>query len=486
MNLHRCRRPTVPFPGLPGLPGVVLALLVAGRGPASASEWSIRPDGAGDFPTIQAGVDGAQAGDVLWLEDGVFTGNGNRDIRFAGKDLVVRSRHGAGSCTIDSEGSASENHRAFRLDAGETPASRIEGLTITGGFVEGFFPESGGGGILVADGSHPGIADCVFDGNEAGFEGFGAGLLAWNDCDISLTDCTFVNGTSGWYGGGFTLRKYCDATVERCLVVGNYALHAGGGASITNSNPTLTDCRFLDNETTEVDGGGVLVKAGALPLFTRCVFAGNRASFGGGVGLGNNPTVTLVDCLFEGNSATYYGGALEADQEPSSYVITNCTFAANTAGFLGGQIFLGADASAVIRNSAFGEYCGGAQTAFHVYSNAFLDIDCSVVPGGSAAVSVPGSGTLVWGGSNVDADPLFCAPAESCTAPSWPAGDYGLDALSPAAPSWNSCGLVGAYSVACGVTGVGPAIEELTWGRIKAEYLPGGSPSPVAGKAGTR
>ena len=117
--------------------------------PARAAEHSVRPDGLGDFPTIQAAVDAAAAGDTIWLEDGIFTGPGNRDVKFFGKDLVVRSRNGAEACTIDSQGSPGDPHRAFRLDEGETAASRIEGLTITGGYVEGPFPENGGGGILV-------------------------------------------------------------------------------------------------------------------------------------------------------------------------------------------------------------------------------------------------------------------------------------------------------------------------------------------------
>ncbi len=459
---------------------VVLAIL-AGFGAASATEWSVRVDGTGDFPTIQAAVDGAVAGDEIVLEDGTFTGDGNRDIRFDGKDLIVRSRGGAGACTIDSQGSVVEHHRAFRLDAGETQASRIEGITITGGFVEGVFPESGGGGILVAYGSHPVITDCVFDANEAGFEGFGAGLLAWTDCDITLTDCTFVNGVSGWYGGGFTLRYLCDATVERCVVVGNFALHAGGGASITRSNPTVTDCLFADNEVTEVDGGGVLVKAEAEPLFTRCVFSGNRSWAGGGLGLGNLPIVTLVDCLFEGNTAYNRGGAIELDQEPSTIHIFNCTFAGNQAGYYGGHVYTGPFATTTIRNSAFGHYCG-APTSLYVSYDGVLDIDCSVLPGGEGEVIALGS--LTWGSDMVDADPAFCAPIDSCSAASWPAGDYGLDSMSPASPSWHPCGRVGAYPVTCGATSVGESVRDETWGRLKAMYRSSGTAragGPAAG-----
>jgi hypothetical protein len=451
-------------------------LLLAAPASGTAAVHSVRPDGLGDYSTIQAAVDSASAGDEIVLEDGVFTGPGNRDIGFAGKDLVVRSRNGAAACTIDSQGTVTENHRAFRLDGGETAASRIEGITITGGFVEGPFPESGGGGILVADGSHPVIADCVFDGNVAGYHGFGAGLLAWNGCNITLTDCAFRNGSSGWYGGGFTLRLHCDALVERCTVTDNWSGHAGGGASITRSDAIVNDCLFANNVTTEVDGGGVLIKAEARPVFSRCVFAGNTAWTGGAVGLGNLPEVTMIDCLFEGNRGVGQGGALDLDQEPSVLHLIRCTLTNNHAPYFGGHAYVGAFATLTARNCIFGEYCEGASAVYVAPSAYAVDIDCSVFPGGLSEIA--GAGPVIWGTDNVDADPGFCAPAAACSAPAWPSGDYTLDSLSPAAPSWSPCGLMGAYPVACGVTSAGAGLELRSWGRMKAAYRTGPAAVP--------
>lgn len=451
---------------MPIRPWIALwALLLVG--PARAAEHSVRPDGLGDFPTIQAAVDAAAAGDTIRLEDGTFTGTGNRDVRFFGKDVIVRSRNGAAACTIDSQGSPGDPHRAFRLDSGETAASRIEGITITGGYVEGPFPESGGGGILVAYGSHPTITHCIFDGNEAGFEGFGAGLLAWEDCDITLTDCVFVNGVSGWYGGGFVLRKYCDALVERCIVDNNYAQHGGGGGSITNSNAIVNDCSFTNNRTTEAGAGGCLVKAGAQPVFTRCVFAGNSAWGGGGIGMGNFPNVTAIDCLFEGNHAFGGGGgAIHSDFDTSAITLLNCTFARNSTDGTGEHILVSTTASATLRNSILDAGCTGT-AAVNVAGNGTLDIDCCVVVGGAAAVA--GAGTILYGAGNVDAAPLFCGPS-ACGATTWPSGDYTLDAASPAAPGANGCGLVGAYPVACGATPVAEGLTARSWGTVKSSY----------------
>ena len=452
---------------------LVPCILLISPAPAGAAEWSVRPDGTGDLPTIQAAVDSAAVGDEIILEDGTFTGAGNRDIRFRGKDVIVRSRNGVTAVTLDSQGQTGDPHRAFRLDAGETAAARIEGITITGGFVEGFFPESGGGGILVAYGSHPTITNCVFEENEAGFEGFGAGLLAWEGCEITLTDCVFANNTSGWYGGGFTLRRYCHALVERCTVYGNWALHAGGGASITRSDAIVNDCVFYDNETVEVDGGAVLVKAEARPVFTRCVFAGNRAWAGGALGLGNFPEVTVVDCLFQNNSAVSRGGAICLDQDPSVLDVFTSTFVDNRAGTYAGHIWDGPNATLTMRNCILDRYCD-ALTAVYVSFDAVADIDCSLIRGGAGEVSTAGNGLVIWGAANVDTDPLFCAPEpDSCGAAPVPSGDWTLDALSPASGSFNPCGRLGAYDPGCGLTGVGAGIEAESWGRLKAAWRGG-------------
>lgn len=446
---------------------VLTGVVLVGFRSAASAEISVKADGTGDYVTIQDAVNAAAPLDEIVLEDGVFLGAGNRDIQFFGKDLVVRSRNGAAAVTIDTQGSSGDPHRAFRLGAGETSASRIDGLTITGGFVEGPFPESGGGGILVEYGTHPVIENCIFDGNEAGFQGFGAGLLAWEDCDITLRDCTFINGTSGWYGGGFVLRKFCDALVERVNVISNYALHAGGGASITNSDVILNDCVFIDNETTEVDGGGLLVKAGATPVLTRCIFYGNRAFVGGAIGLGNEPDVTLVDCYLARNSAQLHGGAICVDQEPSTLRIMNCTLVDNRAGNFGGHIISGNNSTTIIRNSILGPYCD-ALSAVWVTNTGSIDIDCSVVLGG--AVEIAGTGTIGYGAENVDADPLFCAAEPAgCAAAASPVGDYSVDSMSPAAASWHSCGRVGAYDVGCGATS-SPDVETLPWSRVKSRY----------------
>ena len=57
-----------------------IGLIVLTLSPAIATTWLVLPDGSGDFPTLLDAVAGAAAGDVIELGNGVFAGDGNRDI----------------------------------------------------------------------------------------------------------------------------------------------------------------------------------------------------------------------------------------------------------------------------------------------------------------------------------------------------------------------------------------------------------------------
>ena len=89
----------------------------------------------GDYRTIQTAINAAVNGDEVIVADGVYTGDGNRDINFAGKLITVRSENGPDNCIIDCEGTELENHRGFYFDGGETADAVVDGFTITNGFV---------------------------------------------------------------------------------------------------------------------------------------------------------------------------------------------------------------------------------------------------------------------------------------------------------------------------------------------------------------
>ncbi|MBN1879653.1 hypothetical protein JW823_06050, partial [bacterium] len=103
-----------------------------------------------DKPTIQDAIDAAVYGDTVLIADGVYTGDGNRDLVISGKTIIVQSENGPLACIIDCQGSESSHH--FGIQAGGN--SIVQGLTIRNGY------DYYGAAIRFADGS-PVIADCV-------------------------------------------------------------------------------------------------------------------------------------------------------------------------------------------------------------------------------------------------------------------------------------------------------------------------------------
>jgi hypothetical protein len=142
-----------------------------------AATWLIKPDGSGDAPTIQAGIDSAAFGDTVLLADGTYMGDGNRDIDYSGKPVVVRAEgEEPEACIVDGGGS----HRGFVFENGEDHSSVLDGITIQNAW--GAF----GGGIRCFMAS-PTIRHCRLSGNSADR---GGGILLASSSSI-LTDCTF-------------------------------------------------------------------------------------------------------------------------------------------------------------------------------------------------------------------------------------------------------------------------------------------------------
>ena len=89
----------------------ICLLLVA---PCMAETINVDANGSVDFNNIQAAINAAFDGDTVLVADGTYTGDGNRDIDFLGKAIMVRSENWPENCVIDCEGTSSDQHRVLR------------------------------------------------------------------------------------------------------------------------------------------------------------------------------------------------------------------------------------------------------------------------------------------------------------------------------------------------------------------------------------
>jgi len=90
----------------------------------------------GDVPTIQDAIDASLTGDTVRVAEGTYTGTGNRDLDFWGKNIVLESENGPEVTIIDCQGTLLEQHRGFYVHYGEDSSCVIDGFTITNAYDE--------------------------------------------------------------------------------------------------------------------------------------------------------------------------------------------------------------------------------------------------------------------------------------------------------------------------------------------------------------
>jgi len=250
------------------------------------------------FPTIQEAIEAAANGDVVVIAEGTYTGVGNRDIRFLGKAITVRSTDPADwdvvrNTIIDCESAG----RGFVFQAAEGPTSVLDGVTITNGFVD----DTGGG--IRCDASSPIIRRCFIAQNSA-------------------------------YGGGGIFLTGSDALVSNCIIAGNVSrVTLGGGVVTGGGSPTIRSCLIVGNDATmgTISGaGGGVASLDSDTTISGCAIVANRAGTGGGVAVAYSVfdgDITITDSLLWGNTADdgaqlyfgYAGSFFKADASTVTY-----------------------------------------------------------------------------------------------------------------------------------------------------------------------
>jgi len=238
------------------------------------------------FATIQKGIDVAVEGDIVLVANGTYTGNGNRDIDYKGKNIVVKSENGPEVTIIDCEGSFGDQHRGFSFTGGETSNAILEGFTIQNGY-----SSNRGGGIYCSNAT-PKIKNCILNGN---FGTTGGGIYTYSP--ITVIECQFISNIASTTGGGFTDR-YSSSAIESSLFYNNFAGSVGGGIHCSNSPTIVTNCTIVSNSAGN-GGGGLSCNLAAYPEVSNCVIVFNTD--GGGVWCEGAGFPTLQCCDIYGN-----------------------------------------------------------------------------------------------------------------------------------------------------------------------------------------
>ncbi|HUU70222.1 MAG TPA: right-handed parallel beta-helix repeat-containing protein [Planctomycetota bacterium] len=206
-----------------------------------------------DYPTIQAGIDAAMTGDTVLVDDGVYTGPGNRDITFRGKSITVRSANGPWKCIIDCELAG----RGFHFRQGERPEAVLEGFAIRNGYVPASWPQLSLGGGIVCEASSPTIRRNIITGNR------GCGIYCRGAASPAIRNNFIIHNVADWGGCGI----YCEAGSAAEIVNNTIVGNPGGGIRAWGSSATVVNCILWNNG--EECGGGV-------PTFC-CIQDGTKA-----------------------------------------------------------------------------------------------------------------------------------------------------------------------------------------------------------------
>jgi hypothetical protein len=251
------------------------------------------------FDAIQEAIDAAENGDTVIVLDGRYTGDGNRDIEFRGKAVMVRSQNGPEDCIIDCQANRADPHRGFYIHEGEGADSILQGFTITNGCMPSDnWQDTSGGGAILCHGSAI-IRNNKIVGNHAYY---GGGITAWGSPTIignliaenmavegggincyewGLIKNNIIRGNrASRYGGGIWTWEDYPATIVNNVISENEAGSAGGGIG-SAWDETIIIGNLIVRNTTAGNGGGIYL-AGSADVMSNTI-VGNRAGSGGGI-----------------------------------------------------------------------------------------------------------------------------------------------------------------------------------------------------------
>lgn len=220
------------------------------------------------FATIQAALDAARDFDIIQLADGIYTGAGNKELRYRRKPVMLRSEQGPENCVIDCEGAG----RGFFF-SGEDQLSVLHGVTVRNGY-----QTSWGGGIYCLSAA-PTIQYCRIVANESEVTGGGVACVyggpAFRNCEFhenraisggairlftstpTLANCVIAKNSAREYGAGYYGDTRSDSLFQHCTIVDNHAIDEGGAGYGWSGNTTIRNCIVWRNTPQPFSGNSL-------------------------------------------------------------------------------------------------------------------------------------------------------------------------------------------------------------------------------------
>ncbi len=384
-----------------------------------------------DQPTIQSGIDAAKDGDTVLVADGIYSGEGNTNIDFKGKQITVKSQNGPEAAIINCL--STPNSRGFIFQNKETNDTVLEGFAIKNG------NNSDGGGIF-CDVSSPTIKNCIITDNSGG------GIF----CIVSeakIIDCQITNNRDGngililepdTRNGEVIEKPISGPNLINCDISENKGhgiyclLHAS--ATITKSTVSqnigrgifcnsfsgakITNCIISQN----LDGGVECREYSGLTI-TDSIIKQNTAENGGGILCSPTSRLNAIGCVIAENIATESGGGIDSISTFGYVNISYCTITRNSANNRGGGVHARLEGSSFkcTKSIIWGNTSNGTHPEFFGAGPTVRIISC-VLRGRLEGFGEQWAKSIVYKDS-IDEDPLF-VNAEN--------GNYTLKHASPA------------------------------------------------------
>jgi len=368
--------------------------------------------------TIQEAIENCWDGRTVWLADGTYLGQDNRDIDFLGRAVTLQSENGPDGCVIDCNGSESAPHRGFMLVNGEDGNSVICGLTIKNGFADY-------GGAIYCKTSSPQILNCLFINNYAaavgnafnsspvitgcdflsntggGINKTGGGIANYSDCSPKIRYCRFTNNHTYASGGGISNEYESHSIISDCEFMFNIAQRRGGAIYSLASHADISGCYIYGNQAPRSAGAGIACKYSSGRI-SNCIISNNKT--GGGIYCHDSGNPTISNCLISANQSSLAGGGI--CNSISFPVIKNCTITGNKATYLGGGVHNYFSRPAFF-NCIFRDNTAAAGNNISQSFYSWVFINYTSIDDDESSIFNEPYNYIGWGPGNLHTDPAF-------------------------------------------------------------------------------